>query len=142
MNPFKQYISLIYQTKLKKVRWHTYLEILNYQIMKLLTTILFFLLALNSLAQSVFSVDYENQADLKVFVVKYENQADLKVFKVKYQNQAGENDGKWFFTDYANQAKKKIYFVKYENQADLKIFFVEYENQAGWRSQSKIHLMY
>ena len=31
-------------------------------------------------AQKVFSVDYENQADVKVFVVKYENQADLKVF--------------------------------------------------------------
>jgi hypothetical protein len=45
-------------------------------------------------AQKVYSVDYENQADVKVFVVKYENQADLKVFKVKYNNQAGQNDGK------------------------------------------------
>ena len=33
-------------------------------------------------AQKVFSVNYENLADVKVFVVKYENQADLKVFKV------------------------------------------------------------
>jgi hypothetical protein len=49
-------------------------------------------------AQKVYSVQYENQADIKVFVVKYENQADLKVFKVKYENQAGKNDGKWFFT--------------------------------------------
>ena len=40
-------------------------------------------------AQKVFSVRYENQADVKVYVVKYENQADLKVFKVKYENQAG-----------------------------------------------------
>ena len=40
-------------------------------------------------AQKVFSVQYENQADVKVYVVKYENQADLKVFKVKYENQAG-----------------------------------------------------
>jgi hypothetical protein len=93
-------------------------------------------------AQKVFSVDYENQADVKVFVVKYENQADLKVFKVKYNNQAGQNDGKWFFTEYANQANKKIFFVKYENQADLKIYFVEYENQAGWRNKSKQQLMY
>jgi hypothetical protein len=93
-------------------------------------------------AQKVYSVDYENQADVKVFVVKYENQADLKVYKVKYENQAQGNDGKWFFTKYENQAKKKIFFVKYENQADLKIFFVEYENQAGWRSSSKKHLLY
>ena len=57
-------------------------------------------------AQKVFSVDYENQADVKVFVVSYENQADLKVYKVKYENQAGQNDGKWFFTAYSNQSKK------------------------------------
>ena len=93
-------------------------------------------------AQKVFTVDYENQADVKVFVVNYENQADLKVFKVKYENQAGSNDGKWFFTQYSNQAKKKVYFVKYENQADLKIYFVDYENQAGWRNSSKKSLLY
>ena len=40
-------------------------------------------------AQKVFSVEYENQADVKVFVVDYENQADLKVYFVKYENQAG-----------------------------------------------------
>jgi hypothetical protein len=40
-------------------------------------------------AQKVFSVDYENQADVKVFVVKYENQADLKIYFVDYENQAG-----------------------------------------------------
>jgi hypothetical protein len=34
-----------------------------------------------SFAQKVFSVEYENQADVKVFVVKYENQADIKVFQ-------------------------------------------------------------
>jgi hypothetical protein len=93
-------------------------------------------------AQKVFSVDYENQADVKIFAVNYENQADLKVFKVKYENQAGSNDGKWFFTQYSNQAKKKVYFVKYENQADLKVFFVDYENQAGWRNSAKKSLMY
>lgn len=106
--------------------------------------ILLFFLSLPGLtyAQKVFSVPYQNQADVKVFVVKYENQADLKVFKVKYQNQAGKNDGKWFFTEYQNQAEKKIFFVDYENQADLKIFFVNYENQAGWRNKEKQHLMY
>ena len=56
-------------------------------------------------AQKVFSVKYENQADVKVFVVKFENQADLKVYKVKHENQAGENNGKWFFTKYENQAE-------------------------------------
>ena len=66
-----------------------------------------------SFAQKVYSVEYQNQADVKVFVVDYENQADLKVYKVKYQN-----------------------------QADLKIYFVKYENQAGWNNQSKIHLLY
>ena len=40
-------------------------------------------------AQKIFSVDYENQADVKVFVVKYENQADLKIYFVEYENQAG-----------------------------------------------------
>ena len=65
---------------------------------KQLLLILFILLSpLFTIAQKVFSVDYENQADVKVFVVKYENQADLTVFKVKYENQAGDNDGKWFF---------------------------------------------
>lgn len=62
----------------------------------------------------------------KVYSVKYENQADLKVYKVKYQN----------------QADKKIYLVKYANQADLKIYFVKYENQAGWNDKSKMQLMY
>jgi hypothetical protein len=58
-------------------------------------------------AQKVFSVEHENQADVKVFVVDYENQADLKVYKVKYENQAGQNNGKWFFTKYATRPKRK-----------------------------------
>ena len=48
-----------------------------------------FLVSEQLFAQKVFSVNYENQADVKVYVVKYENQADLKVYKVKYENQAG-----------------------------------------------------
>ena len=93
-------------------------------------------------AQKVFSVKYENQADVRVFVVDYENQADLKVYKVKYENQAGKNNGKWFFTKYENQADKTIYFVDYENQADVKIFFVKYENQAGWRTREKMYFFF
>lgn len=116
-----------------------------YKMKKMKIALLFTLLFMftkHSFSQKVYSVDYQNQADIKVFVVKYENQADLKVFKVKYENLAGMNDGKWFFTQYANQAKKKIFFVDYENQADLKIYFVQYENLAGWRNASKKSLLY
>lgn len=88
-------------------------------------------------AQKVYTVEYENQADVKVFVVEYANNADLKVYKVEYSNQTGNNDGKWFFTEYGNQADKKIFFTQYANQADIKIFYVEYSNQAGWNDTSK-----
>lgn len=108
----------------------------------LLFTAIAILIPIHSHAQKVFSVEYENQADVKVFVTKYENQADLLVFKEKYDNRAGENDGHWFFTRYENQADKKIFFVKYENQADVKIHFVEYENQAGWRKKEKMPFFY
>ncbi|RAR73840.1 hypothetical protein [Flavobacterium aciduliphilum] len=40
-----------------------------------------FLCTIKSQAQKVYSVEYENQADINVFVVDYENQADLKVYK-------------------------------------------------------------
>lgn len=53
--------------------------------------ILFLLFSSFSFAQKVFSVNYENQADIKVFVVKYENQAGLKIYFVDYENQAGWN---------------------------------------------------
>lgn len=60
----------------------------------ILSIVFVFALSSYSLAQKVFSVEYENQADLKVFVVKYENQPVLKVFKVNYESQAEKNDGK------------------------------------------------
>lgn len=96
----------------------------------------------SSKAQTVYSVDYESQADVKVFVVQYESQADLKVYKEQYESQASGNDGKWFFVNYESQAKKSIYFVQYESQADLKVYFVDYESQAGWVNSSKKQLMY
>jgi hypothetical protein len=66
--------------------------------MKKIIYAIFLIISINSVnAQKVFTVEYENQADVKVFVVKYENQADINIFKVKYENQAGDNDGKWFF---------------------------------------------
>jgi hypothetical protein len=95
----------------------------------------------SSLAQSVFSVDHVNQAELKVYVVDYPNQADLLVYKVDYQNQAIGNKGCWFFVKYSNQAKKKLFFVKYANQADLKICFVKHMNQAGWKNEGKKYLI-
>ncbi len=64
-----------------------------------------------SFAQKIYSVEYQNQADVKVFVVDYENQADLKVYKVKYQNQADKNEGRRFFNDYSNQSDEKTHFV-------------------------------
>lgn len=56
-----------------------------------LTLIMGLLFSSYSFAQKVFSVEYENQADVKVFVVKYENQADLKIYFIEYVNQAGWN---------------------------------------------------
>jgi hypothetical protein len=53
-----------------------------------------------SFAQKVYSVEYENQADVKVFVVDYENQADLKIFFVEYENQSG----------WRNNAKKHLLY--------------------------------
>ena len=57
--------------------------------MKLTYILLFLFLTSVSFPQKVFSVEYENQADVKVYVVDYENQADLKIYFVKYSNQAG-----------------------------------------------------
>jgi len=111
--------------------------------MKRFLLLLFFIcIAELAVAQKLFSVDYENQADVKVFVVDYANQADLKVFKVDYSNQAQGNKGLWFFTEYSNQADTTVFFVEYQNQADLKIFFMDYKNQAGWRNNSKKQLLY
>ena len=59
-------------------------------------------------AQKIFSVKYDNRADLKVFVVKYESRADLLVYKVKYESRVGENQGKWFFVDYESWQVGKI----------------------------------
>ena len=94
-----------------------------------------------STAQKLFSVEYQNHADIAVCVMKYANQADLKVYKVDYSNQAKGNAGLWFFTDYSNQADKTIFFVNYPNQADLKIFYVKFKNQACWVNEAKKGLL-
>ena len=64
-----------------------------------------------------------------VYSVEYESQADLLVFKENYSSRAKGNEGNWFFVDYKSQADKSIYFV-------------EYESKAGWRSKDKVQLMY
>ena len=109
---------------------------------KLLLLSLFCFMSLKMIAQSVYSVKYESQADVTVFVVGYESQADLLVFKEKYESRAKGNSGHWHFVDYESRADKTLYFVKYASQADLKVYFVEYESRAGWRNKDKVHLLY
>ena len=53
---------------------------------KFIIVVLLIFSAKQMLAQKMYSVDYENQADISVFVVDYANQADLKVFKEDYSN--------------------------------------------------------
>ena len=111
--------------------------------MKLLLTILstLFFFTITS-AQTIFTVDYVSNADVKVFVVDYESQADLLVYKAKYKSEAKGNEGLWHFVEYQSQADKKIYFVKYKSQADLLICFTPYKSKAGWRNKQKQQLMF
>jgi hypothetical protein len=69
--------------------------------MKNLTLFTSFLLvtAITS-AQSIFTVDYDSQAEIKAFVVDYESQADLLVYKAKYKSEAIGNEGLWHFVKY------------------------------------------
>ena len=68
-------------------------------IMRFFYSIVLFLVAFCSQAQTIFSADYANQADVKVFVFDSENQCDLKVFKVVYANQDKGNEGLWYFVE-------------------------------------------
>jgi hypothetical protein len=95
-----------------------------------------------SFAQTVYSVKYKSDAQVKVFVAQYKSDADLVVYKAQYKSDAGENNGVWFFTDYASDAKKKIFFGDYQSDADLVVFFAEYKSDAGWVNKSKQQLMY
>ena len=62
-------------------------------------------------SQSIFSEDYQSQADVKVYVVDYISQADLAVFKVEYKSQSEGNNGLWYFVNYRSQSDKSIFFV-------------------------------
>lgn len=102
----------------------------------------FLLICLFAKAQTVFSTQYQSDAQVKVFVVDYASDADLVVYRAQYKSDAGDNNGVWFFTDYASDAKKKIFFVKYASDADLKIYFASYKSDAGWKNNSRKQLMY
>ena len=93
-------------------------------------------------SQSIYSVQYESQCDIKVFVVDYESQCDLKVFKVEYESQVKGNEGLWYFVKHKSQSDKKIFFVEYESQSELKIYFANFKSQSGWRNNTKRHLLY
>ena len=101
----------------------------------------FLIISFDSFSQSVYSTDYNYQAEINVFVTKYKYSADLLVFKVKEKYQAKENSGLWYFSN-ITQSDKKIFFVKYDYQADLKIFFVDYKYQAGWVKNKYKYLLY
>ena len=93
-------------------------------------------------AQTVYSVSYKSEADVKVYVTNYKSDADLVVYKCKYKSDAqGTNKGLWFFTDYKSDAKKKVYFVNYKSEADIVVYFSDYKSDAGWRNRSKMHKM-
>ena len=50
-------------------------------------------------AQTVYSVSYKSDADVKVYVTNNKSDADLVVYKCKYKSDAQGNNGLWFFTD-------------------------------------------
>ena len=91
--------------------------------------LIFFLTTLYTNGQTLYSVEYKSQADVKIFVVDYKSQADLLVYKVDYKSQAKGNEGLW-------------HFVEYKSQADFRVYFVDYKSQAGWQSKEKKHLLY
>ena len=92
-------------------------------------------------AQTVYSVSYKSDADVKVYVTDTKSDADLVVYKCKYKSDAQGNNGLWFFTDYKSDAKKTVYFVEYKSDADIVIYFCDYKSDAGWRKRNKLHKM-
>jgi hypothetical protein len=110
--------------------------------MKKLIFLLVYCFNVNINAQTIYSVDYEYQSEIKVFVVEYEYQADLLVYNVDYNYQVDGNSGLWFFTDKGYQADFKIFFVDQKYKSDLNIFFVDQKYKAKWRSNEKKYLLY
>ena len=116
----------------------------NSCIMKRIIVFLLFALisAAAASAQTIYSVDYKSDADVKVYVAKYKSDADLVVYKCDYKSDAEGNKGLWYFCKYKSDAKKKVYFCDYKSDADLVVYFCDYKSDAGWRNKEKQHLMY
>jgi len=96
----------------------------------------------SALAQRMYIVDHESQAELTVFITERMSEADLVVFKEQYPSRAKGNDGYWFFESFPSRADKRIFISKYRSRAELIICFTQYRSRAGWRKQQKKHLLY
>lgn len=106
--------------------------------------VLSYLASNRSLAQKIYTVDHDYQADVKAFVVDKDYRADLIVYKTdkSHRAKANENKGIWYFCSTPSQADKKVFFVDKEYRADLKVFFTDKEYRAGWKKNDKKFLMY
>ena len=80
-------------------------------------------------AQTVYEVQYKNQADVLVYEVDYPSQADIKYYVVQYKSQANEQKHHWYYVQYPSQAQYTIYWVKYKSQADTLVYRVDYPSQ-------------
>ena len=118
----------------------TYKTVIMKKIVSILALLVAFAAA--SHAQTVYSVSYKSDADVKVYVTNNKSDADLVVYKCSYKSDAQGNKGLWHFVNYKSDAKKKIYFVEYKSDADLVIYFTNYKSDACWRRKEKQHLMY
>ena len=96
----------------------------------IITTIIMLLVTCQpATAQTMYEVEYENQADLLVYKVKYPSQADIRYYVVEYRSQADESKNHWYYVRYPSQAQYTIYWVKYPSQADSLVYEVEYPSQ-------------
>ena len=128
-----------------QIRWHYYCgSKAKTAVMKklIIIALTIFALSLGARAQSVFTVNYKSDADVKVYVAQYKSDADLAVWKCPYKSDAEGNKGLWYFVNYKSDAKKTVYFVDYKSDADLVIWFAPYKSDAGWIRKEKQHLMY
>ena len=52
-----------------------------------------------AVAQTMYEVQYESQADIKLYEVDYPSQADIKYFIVEYKSQVNESKNHWYWVD-------------------------------------------
>ena len=109
---------------------------------KLLFVLIFALLGSMAVkAQTVYSVQYKSDADVKVYVTNNKSDADVVVYKCNYKSDADANKGLWSFVNYKSDAKKKIYFVDWKSDADIVVYYTNNKSDAGWRNRSKMYKM-